>query len=455
MNRTDDKIEYEFLKDAHGVIHVGASFGQERDIYAGAGLPVIWLEAHPGVFRSLLDNLAIGYSNQKALNYLITDEDDLEYPFNVANNDGMSSSIFPLGEHKDIWPDIGYVETLCLKSKTLDTALAGEDLAVFDTLVLDVQGAELKALRGATETLKGLKYIRCEAADFPIYEGGALDCQLDDFLAKQGFQRIQTWHYKETIPLSGRNMLEILYQRASTVKNTRILDPVTGREGWAKVGVVTSVPRLGFQIHSTVVRQAFGTRGWPVIKVGGAFWEQAIQKGLNVAVQLGCDYIFTIDYDSIFSAEDVNEMLALAIRYPEADAITSWQPQREGGDRSLIGLKDENGVFMDRIPLNILQGDVTRVDHTVFGLTVIKTSSLIRMPKPWFRSAPNAEGEWEDGKVDADGYFWDKWGKTGLTIYVANNVKIGHLFEGILWVDSNFNLIQQRLPDFYEKGRPF
>src|SRR5262245_1347455 len=99
--------EYQFIKDSTGVIHVGASFGQERDIYADAGLPVSWIEAIPEVYESLQGNLVGRYANQKAICALVTDEDDAEVEFYIANNGGMSSSIFPLGDHKHIWPDIG------------------------------------------------------------------------------------------------------------------------------------------------------------------------------------------------------------------------------------------------------------------------------------------------------------------------------------------------------------
>jgi FkbM family methyltransferase len=445
--------EHRFLKDSTGVIHVGASFGQERDVYADAGLPVIWIEANPDILEALQGNLVGRYANQKAIGCLITDKDDEEYRFGVSNNNGYSSSIFPLYLHKEVWPHVYYSHEITLKSKTLTSALQGEDLTQFNTLILDVQGAELKALEGAKDILKYFKYIRAEAHDFEAYEGGCFDYQLDEFLQKHGFQRVQTWEALESSP--GRGVYEILHQRATTIKNTRILDPVTKKETWARVGVITSVPRVGFQVHEAMMHAAFGAKGWPVVRVGGAYWEQGMQGGLNTMIKLGCDYIITVDFDSIFSALDVEEMLVMAARYPEADAIASWQPKRQGNGQSLIGLKDEEGRFIPNIPLSYLETEVSLVHHTVFGLTLIKSASLLKMPKPWLQSFPNADGEWDTGKIDADGYFWDKWGKTGLTIYTANNVKIGQLEEYIRWTGPGFQVVDQQLSEFYKKGRPF
>ena len=39
-----------FLKKATGIIHVGANTGQEINLYAQYGLPVVWIEPIPDIF---------------------------------------------------------------------------------------------------------------------------------------------------------------------------------------------------------------------------------------------------------------------------------------------------------------------------------------------------------------------------------------------------------------------
>src|SRR5262245_27172484 len=106
--------EYKFIAGSRGILHVGASTGQERDIYGEAHLPVIWIEPIPEVFRQLREYVAC-YPDQVALNYLVTDEDDAEFDFKISSNGGQSSSIFEMLDHKKIWPGISYTNSLKLK----------------------------------------------------------------------------------------------------------------------------------------------------------------------------------------------------------------------------------------------------------------------------------------------------------------------------------------------------
>ena len=114
-----------FLKRVSGVIHVGANIGQERDTYQAFGLQVIWVEPISEVFQRLTANLT-GYSGQRALQALVTDQDDAEYTFHIASNDGQSSSIFDFQMHKDIWPQISYERDVTLRSTTLTSLFLDE-----------------------------------------------------------------------------------------------------------------------------------------------------------------------------------------------------------------------------------------------------------------------------------------------------------------------------------------
>lgn len=175
-----------------GVVHVGANDGQERFCYSENKLKVVWVEAIPEVHDKLVRNLET-FPDQQAIAGLITDRDGDTHTMHISNNYGLSSSIFDLHQHKDIWPDVHYVREISLQSMTLKTALdsAGVNIAEYEVLVMDTQGSELLVLKGAEEILSYFKYIKSEAADFEIYKGCATAEQIQDFLEPRGFRLIR------------------------------------------------------------------------------------------------------------------------------------------------------------------------------------------------------------------------------------------------------------------------
>lgn len=181
-----------FLSSVKGVIHIGANYGQERELYAGHGLRVLWVECLEDVFDKLRENLR-GYPRQKAARALLTDKEGQEYFFNVSDNEGAaSSSIFDFADHKRLWPEVRMTKTVQLRSATLPALLAQEGIAgsEFDALVMDTQGSELLILKGAEQMLGSFKFVKTEAADFEAYQGGCVLMEMDAFLKAAGFARI-------------------------------------------------------------------------------------------------------------------------------------------------------------------------------------------------------------------------------------------------------------------------
>ncbi len=62
------------------------------------------------------------------------------------------------------------------------------DLPAPDLLVMDVQGAETKVLRGFGPMLTECRYVICEAERVPSYQGGNPFSEVDKFLKSQGFR---------------------------------------------------------------------------------------------------------------------------------------------------------------------------------------------------------------------------------------------------------------------------
>jgi len=187
----DNDLDF-FLNDVSGIIHVGANVGQERALYDDLNLSVIWIEPIPDVYEKLKSNI-YRYRNQFAYNCLLTDLDDEEYDFKIANNDGASSSIFSMGSHKELWPEIGFSSSIKLKSKTLFSFVDINKLSLecYQALILDTQGSELLVLKGSGDLLNKFKYIKIEVADFESYIGCPKPEEVESYLAQFGFKEIR------------------------------------------------------------------------------------------------------------------------------------------------------------------------------------------------------------------------------------------------------------------------
>src|SRR5690606_18965399 len=141
--------------DAQGVLHLGASEGQEAQTYAKYGYKMAFVEALPNVYRKLGQNV----SGLNAVTYqeCVSDVDGQEVEFNVANNAGQSSSMLDFGTHTKEHPQVKFIGKIRMKTKRVDSFV--EDLDQYQLLVMDLQGAELMALKGIGQSLANFKYI--------------------------------------------------------------------------------------------------------------------------------------------------------------------------------------------------------------------------------------------------------------------------------------------------------
>ena len=174
-----------------GIIHVGAYEGKDIKTYQELNISkIIFIEANPTVFERLKTNIAEASTDVQAVNYAISNQDGQVKLY--VNSMGKSSSILPLKFYRNIYPNIKETHQLTVESKTLDTLLQELGLTPgdFNILNLDIQGAELLALQGATNLLKYIDAVYTKVNYEELYEGCALADKIDEFLAENGFGKI-------------------------------------------------------------------------------------------------------------------------------------------------------------------------------------------------------------------------------------------------------------------------
>lgn len=202
-----------FLRDVSGVIHVGANSGQERGIYSNLGLRVIWIEPIPEIFSELSKNIR-HFTKQRAYRELVTDIDGKQYQFHISNNNGASSSILELKQHKDIWPDVHHTTSIPMSSITLSSLLKREriDIGDYQALVIDTQGSELLVLQGGIDIIEHFRYIKTEVPDFESYEGCCQLAHIAEFMRQHGYLEFSRNRFASRD--AGGDYFDMVYRRA-------------------------------------------------------------------------------------------------------------------------------------------------------------------------------------------------------------------------------------------------
>lgn len=186
-------VEHEgqpFAESYGTVIDVGSNRGQfavfARNKWPSARL--LCFEPLPGP-REVLTRLAEELGNAKVFPYALSDEDG-ERRMHVARSDDSSSLLAATPRQLEAFPDTVEIDELVVEVRRLDNLITEEDVSHPILIKIDVQGAELDVLRGASGLLDAVREILVECSLVELYAGQPL---LDDsvlFARDRGFRVI-------------------------------------------------------------------------------------------------------------------------------------------------------------------------------------------------------------------------------------------------------------------------
>src|SRR6476646_1400445 len=162
--REEDVKPHLIMYENETFVDVGANVGSYSlriaNDYRNKGVRVIAIEAHPENYRALCRNIEInGFKNVKAINKAVSDHKGIVTMYerfhieNRVRSDFYSLCDTFLHENNFIRPD---GKSLQVEGDTLDSILANNEV---DVMKIDIEGAEVLALKGAANTLKQLRKI--------------------------------------------------------------------------------------------------------------------------------------------------------------------------------------------------------------------------------------------------------------------------------------------------------
>ena len=174
--------------DIKGIIHIGGHYGEELQDYIDNGIQNIMVfEPLNGNFNVLSDKAASLNANIEGFQVALGAKKGTATMY-VSDNESQSSSILEPAIHLTHHPHVKFPTTEEVEVDLLDEY----DCKDYNFINMDVQGYELEVLKGATETLKQIKYVYCEVNRAEVYKDNALVEEIDDFLGEYGMVRKQT-----------------------------------------------------------------------------------------------------------------------------------------------------------------------------------------------------------------------------------------------------------------------
>jgi len=210
-----DSLVAKYNLKVKGIIHVGAHIGEEVSAYKknfGNEIKINLFEPQKKYFHILEDKFK-KTKNINLYNFGCGDsKQTLE--INKASNEGESSSILSPKLHLDLHPEVKFSGKEIIEVEKLD------EFKITDSnyISIDVQGYELRVLKGSNETLQYLDYIYLEVNKEEVYEGCPMVRDIDRYLSNFNFLRVETKFAYDTLPWG-----DALYVRKSLLSKKKLV----------------------------------------------------------------------------------------------------------------------------------------------------------------------------------------------------------------------------------------
>lgn len=237
--------------------------------------------------------------------------------------------------------------------------------------------------------------------------------------------------------------------------NLQAFKPLPGAaDKLPNVRACISVPRFGPLLHPKCAERAFLQLGIAGTSGQSCFWNQKICELMEEAIEdPACEFVLTMDFDTIFCADDVKELYRLMRARPDVDAVVPLQSKR-GCQDVLFSLSNPDGTFRGTVTTGDLSRHLLPANTGHFGLTLFRADALRKFPRPWMLPVPNAAGRYNGGHTDPDIDFWRRFKAAGFSVCLAPRVVVGHLEEVISWPGKELQKVYQTPTDYDEVGIP-
>lgn len=188
------------------ILDIGACEGEESIRYSRI-FPFSSIYAFEPLLKNqvrISENIAkYKIENIKLIPFAVSDEDgnaefyvSSGHPENLTTEldwdfgNKSSSLLSPENNNNPSW--LSFDSKIDVETITLCTFFEKNKINEVDFIHMDVQGAELKVLKGSKEYIKNIKAIWLEVADVELYKNQPLRVDIENFMKSNGFDLIKS-----------------------------------------------------------------------------------------------------------------------------------------------------------------------------------------------------------------------------------------------------------------------
>jgi len=208
---TDSSLKKDLLKlfkknDKLTILDIGGCEGEESirysrifpfsSIYVFEPLPENQKLIAENLEKYKVENVTmmpVAVSDEKGVSQFYVSSGHPEHESNELDWDfgnKSSSLLSPEKENNQTW--LLFDKQINVNTVTLHSFFIENKIDEVDFIHMDVQGAELKVLMGAKDSIKKIKVIWLEVADIELYKGQPLRMDIENFMKDKGFYLVKS-----------------------------------------------------------------------------------------------------------------------------------------------------------------------------------------------------------------------------------------------------------------------
>ena len=232
----------------------------------------------------------------------------------------------------------------------LDSVMKKYNIANVDIIWMDLQGAELLALKGLGKNLMNVKYIHTEISHKEMYTGQVMFKELHNYILSYNFSALNN------ITMNGWQE-DVIYKNNITQKSSDIDLTLFKYDKYSQRG------------HDGIIEKIM-----EILKIeNGFFIEFGAWDGIHLS---NSRYLFDNGWKGCFIEADQNKFVELVDNYKNTEIITLNKfvyPTASEGDT--IDILHEK--YMDNIDVDLLSIDIDGRDYEIFENLKLKPKLII------------------------------------------------------------------------------